>query len=108
MSLRRRLAVVLALGLSALVIAMVAIGHLLASSDAARDRAADANAEAGAQALAERVEPPAFNDGPDADPRRLQSIAKDVLRPVPQAAGGYCTRSGFVLAAAGRLLRTDG
>ena len=108
MSLRRRLAVVLALGLSALVIAVVAIGHLLASGDAARDRAADANAEAGAQALAERVEPSAFIDGPDADPRRLQSAASAVLRPVPQAAGGYCTRGGLVLAAAGRLLRSDG
>ncbi len=106
MSLRRRLAVVLALGLSALVIAIVAIGHLLASSDAARDRAADANAEAGAQALAERVEPAAFNDGPDADFRHLQSTASAVLRPVPQAAGGYCTRGGVVLAAAGRLLRS--
>jgi len=108
MSLRRRLAVVLALGLSALVIAVIAIGHLLASSDAARDRTADANAEAGAQALAERAEPAAFNDGPDADPRRLQSTAQAVLRPVSQAAGGYCTRGGVVLAAAGRLLRSEG
>jgi len=96
---------VLALGLSALVIAVVAIVHLLASSANAREGAAEANAEAGAQALAERVEAGAFVEGPDFDPRRLQQSATAVLRPVPMATGGYCTRGGAILATAGKLFR---
>jgi signal transduction histidine kinase len=109
MSLRRRLAVVLALGLSALVIAFAAIGHLLISSNNARERTAQATAQEGAQALAERVESAALVEGPDTDGRpRLQSTAAGVLRPVPGAAGGYCTRNGAILATAGRLFRGEG
>jgi signal transduction histidine kinase len=108
MSLRQRLAVVLALGLSAVVIAAVAIIHLLASSEDARERAAEANADAGAQALAERVEPATFGRDPEGEPKRvLQQTAQSVLRPVAGAAGGYCTRSGTILATAGRLARFD-
>ena len=108
MSLRRRLAVVLALGLSALVIAIVAIVHLLARSDDARERAAAANAEAGAQALAERVDAAGFGYDPEGEPRpRLQSTAATVLRAVASAAGGYCTREGAIVATAGRLFRGE-
>ncbi len=104
MSLRRRLAVVLALGLSALVIAAVAIGHLLASTDNARERGAEANADAAVQALAERVEGTSFGAAPDNEPRqRLQSSASAVLRPVTAATGGYCARDGAILVTAGRL-----
>jgi signal transduction histidine kinase len=103
MSLRRRLAVVLVLGLSALIIAAVAIVHLLASTNAARERSAEADAEAGAQALAERIEPSMLGGGPDPDLRqKLQQTAQSVLRPLASAAGGYCTRGGAILAAAGR------
>lgn len=109
MSLRRRLAVVLALGLSALVIAVIAIGHLLASSHRARESGAEANAEAGAQALAERVDAASFSyDGPDTDLRsRLQPLANTVLRPVSQASGGYCMSNGAIIAVAGRLFRGE-
>ncbi|MFT3772442.1 MAG: HAMP domain-containing sensor histidine kinase [Minicystis sp.] len=108
MSLRRRLAVVLVLGLSALVIAAVAIVHLLISTDAARERAAEADAEAGAQALAERIEPSMLAGPPDGDMRsRLQGTAQSVLRPLPNAAGGYCARNGAILAIAGRPGRGD-
>jgi signal transduction histidine kinase len=108
MSLRRRLAVVLALGLSALVIAVVAIIHILASSQRAREGAAEANAEAGAQALAERADSSAFADGAETDARpRLQPLAVAVLRPVAGSAGGYCNRSGAILATAGRLFRAE-
>ncbi len=105
MSLRRRFAIVLALGLSALVIAFVTIWSLLARSDNARERSADAIAKEGAYALAERVEGPSAIDlmeGP-----HLQSTAAAVLRPVPAAAGGYCTRGGLILANAGRLFRGE-
>ncbi|APR75455.1 sensor histidine kinase [Minicystis rosea] len=103
MSLRRRLAVVLVLGLSALVIAVIAIIHLLASTNAARERAAEADAEAGAQALAERVDPGMLGGPPDGDMRgKLQGTASSVLRPLANAAGGYCMRNGAILAMAGR------
>jgi signal transduction histidine kinase len=108
MSLRRRLAVVLALGLSALVIAVVAIASILASSQRARERVAEANAEAGAQALAERVEGSLLGDGSETDLRqRLQPLAAAVLRPVASSAGGYCSRAGVILASAGRLFRAE-
>src|SRR4051812_20327237 len=55
MSLRRRLVVVIVLGLSAVVIAILAVGHVLADSDAARERAAQTSAESGAQALADAL-----------------------------------------------------
>jgi signal transduction histidine kinase len=99
MSLRRRLAVVLVLGLSALVIAVAAIVHLLVSTNEARERGAEADAEAGAQALAERIDPAMLAWPPDP---RLQATAASVLRPLANAAGGYCSRSGNVLALAGR------
>jgi hypothetical protein len=99
MSLRRRLAVVLILGLSALVIAAGAIVHMLISTNEARERASEADAEAGAQALAERVDAGMLTT--PGDPR-LQSTAVSVLRPLSSAAGGYCTRSGTILAVAGR------
>jgi hypothetical protein len=103
MSLRRRLAVVLVLGLSALIIAAVAIVHLFVSTNAAGDRAAEADAEAGAQALAERVDPSMLAGPPDGDLRqKLQGTAASVLRPLASAAGGYCNRKGAILAAAGR------
>jgi signal transduction histidine kinase len=108
MSLRRRLAVVLALGLSALVIAVIAIGHILASTQQARERSAEANSEAGAQALAERLEGIPFGDTQEADLHlRLQPLAVAVLRPVAASAGGYCTRGGMILATAGRLFRNE-
>jgi signal transduction histidine kinase len=108
MSLRRRLAVVLALGLSALVIAVMAIGNLMLSTQRARESAAEANAEAGAQALAERIDAASIGDGPEVEQRmRLQPTATAVLRPVAAAAGGYCNRSGVVLASAGRLFRSE-
>ncbi len=113
MSLRRRLAVVLALGLSALVIAVVAIYHLLVSTADARERTARDTADAGAHALAERVDATVFRDlrdlrdlrdDPDADPKHgLQATAAAVLRAVPASAGGYCTRGGNIVALAGRL-----
>jgi len=111
MSLRRRLAVVLALGLSALVIAVVAIYHLLVSTADARERSAREAADAGAHALAERVDPTMFwdaRDDSDQDPRDprhgLQATAAAVLRAVPASAGGYCIPPrGNIVALAGRL-----
>jgi signal transduction histidine kinase len=104
MSLRRRLAVVLALGLSALVIAFVAIGHLLATTDDARERAAKDAAETGAQALVERLDTVSFRGDLDAAPtKQLQAAAASLLRAVPAAAGGYCTQEGAILVTAGRL-----
>jgi signal transduction histidine kinase len=107
MSLRRRLAVVLVLGLSALVIAVVAIYHLLVSTADARERSARETADSGAHALAERVDPTMFwdaRDDPDQDPRHgLQTTAAAVLRAVPASAGGYCTPRGNIVAIAGRL-----
>jgi signal transduction histidine kinase len=102
MSLRRRLAVVLVLGLSALLIAAVAIIHVLVSSNDSRDRAAEADADAAAQALAERVEPGSLSGPPDP---RLHNTANSVLRPMANAAGGYCARNGAILAVAGRMGR---
>ena len=108
MSLRRRLAVVLALGLLALVIAMAAIGHLLATSSDARERAAQATALDGAQALAERAEGVKISDGPDGEPRhRLQLMAGPVVRPLPASAGGYCVRGGSIQAITGKLFRGE-
>jgi signal transduction histidine kinase len=102
MSLRRRLAVVLVLGLSALLIAAIAIVHVLVSSNDSRDRAAEADADAAAQALAERVDAGSLAGQPDP---RLNNIANSVLRPMAYAAGGYCTRNGAILAAAGHMGR---
>ena len=94
----------LALGLSALVIAFIAIGHLLATTDDARERAAKDAADAGAQALVERLDTVSFRGDLDAaPPKQIQSAAASVLRAVPSAAGGYCTRDGAILASAGRL-----
>jgi signal transduction histidine kinase len=104
MSLRKRLAVVLVLGLSALVVAVLAIADVLAKTDAARERTAAANAEAGAEALAERVDAPAFSD--DAEPsarKQLRTTAVSVLRPLANSAGGYCTRTGAILVSAGKV-----
>lgn len=109
MSLRRRLAVVLILGLSALVIAAVAIVHVFISTNSARERTAEADAEAGAQALAERVEPSMLSGPPSGDLRqKLQATAASVMRPLPRALGGYCTRDGAIIAVAGRPGRGEG
>jgi signal transduction histidine kinase len=103
MSLRRRLVVVLVLALSALVIAVLAIVHVLATTDKTRERTAEANADAGAMALAERVDPASLHETPGGEARRqLQSTAASVLRPVANAVGGYCTRRGTILAVAGK------
>ena len=103
MSLRRRLAVVLVLGLAALVIAVVTIVQVLASTDASREKNGEASADEGAQALAERADPGAFEGSPEGEARRqLQATAASVVRPVAGASGGYCLRSGAILASAGR------
>src|SRR5262245_5870189 len=102
MSLRRRLAVVLVLGLSARVIGAAAVVHPPGSSNHARERAAEADAEAGAQALAERVEPSMLGAGDGDLWQKLQGTSESVLRPLASAAGGYCTRRGTILAIAGR------
>jgi signal transduction histidine kinase len=108
MSLRRRLAVVLALGLLALVIAVAAIGHLLSTSSDAREHTAQSTALEGAQALAERAEGVKISDGPEGEPRyRLQAMASPVVRPVPSSAGGYCVRGGSIPVIAGRLFRGE-
>lgn len=107
MSLRRRLTVVLVLGLSALIIAAVAIVRLLATTDAARARTAQADAEAIAQALAERVDAGMLNGPPDGGRGPLQTTAASVLRPLANTAGGYCTRRGVILAMAGRAGRGE-
>jgi signal transduction histidine kinase len=107
MSLHRRLAVVLVLGLSALAIAVAAIVQLLATTDAARERTAEADAEAGAQALADGVDGSMLDVG-EGRRRTLQKMAASVLRPVPNASGGYCSRSGEVFVTAGRGGRADG
>ena len=109
MSLRRRLAVVLFLGLSALIIAAAAIVHLFTSTNAARERLAEGDAEAGAQALAERVDASMLAGPPTGELRHmLHTTAASVLRPLPSSAGGYCTRDGGILAAAGRPNRGAG
>lgn len=108
MSLRRRLIVVLVLALSALVIAVLAIVHVLATTDAARERNAQANADAGAEALAERVETFLIAEVPDSPTRRLlHTTAASVVRPVANATGGYCTRKGEVITAAGKTGHMD-
>jgi signal transduction histidine kinase len=107
MSLRRRLAVVLVLGLSALAIAVAAIVQLLATTDAARERTAEADAEAGAQALADGVDASMLDPG-EGRRKNLQKMAASVLRPLPNASGGYCSRSGEVFVSAGRAGRTEG
>lgn len=108
MSLRRRLTVVLLLGLSALAITALAIVEVVASTAAARELAAEADAEEGAQALAERVDAASFSAAQDPESlRSLQLVAASVLRPLPHAAGGYCARSGEILASAGRPNRGE-
>jgi signal transduction histidine kinase len=103
MSLRRRLAVVLVLGLLALVIAVVTIVQVLASTDAAHEKSGEASADEGAQALVERVDPAAFNGPVDGETRRqLQTTAASVVRPVAGALGGYCLRGGAIVASAGK------
>ena len=107
MSLRRRLVVVLVLGLGALVIAVVAIARVLAGTDAARERTAATNTEAGAQALADalagHIDGSKITDPIDGDLRvSLQVTAGSLLRAVPSAAGGYCTTTGMIVASAGK------
>ncbi|HEY4119978.1 MAG TPA: HAMP domain-containing sensor histidine kinase [Byssovorax sp.] len=107
MSLRQRLAVVLALGLSALVIAALAIGQIWSGTQASRERAGEAEAEAAAQALADalpaRLDAAAIARGPSNElKKQLHQLASSVMRPVPSSVGGYCTERGALLATSGR------
>jgi signal transduction histidine kinase len=102
MSLRLRLAIVLALGLSALLFAALAVTQILSGTQAGRERAAEAETEAAAQALADaypaRADVSSVERGGGHDIRRqLHQTAASVMRPVPNSAGGYCTVDGMMI-----------
>jgi signal transduction histidine kinase len=103
MSLRQRLVLVLVLGLSTLVIAIVAIGHVFVTTDDARERAAEAGAEVGAQTLVDAL----LARGPGAAGMEIDVEQRRALLSIVGSsaggAGGYCTRGrGEILVAAGR------
>ncbi len=106
MSLRLRLAIVLALGLSALLFAALAVTQILAGTQAARERAAEAETDAAAQALADAF--PARADLPNVERigheirRQLHQTSVSVMRPVPGSVGGYCTGTGAMIASSAR------
>ncbi|MFS8066955.1 MAG: sensor histidine kinase [Byssovorax sp.] len=107
MSLRQRLFVVLVLGLSTLVIALVAIGHVFITADDARERAAEAGAEVAAQPLDDALlarAPGASAQEIDADQRR---VLGSIVGSNAGGVGGYCTREGAILAAAASRARGE-
>ena len=107
MSLRQRLVLVLVLGLSTLVIALVAIGHVFITADDARERAAEASAEVGAQTLVDAL----LARGPGASATEIDADQRRALRSIVGSnaggAGGYCTREGAVIASASRAWAID-
>ncbi len=107
MSLRQRLVLVLVLGLSTLVIALVAIGRVFISADDARERAAEAGAEVGAQTLVDAL----LARGPGAAVTEIDADQKRALRSIVGSnaggAGGYCTRDGAIIASASRAWAVD-
>ena len=108
MSLRQRLVLVLVLGLSTLVIALVAIGHVFISADDARERAAEANAEVGAQTLVDAL----LARGPGGAAAEIDVEQRRALRSIVGSnaggAGGYCMRdSGEIIASASRPWAID-
>ena len=106
MSLRLRLAIVLALGLSALLFAALAVTQILSGTQAARERAAEAETDAAVQALADAF--PARSELANVERvghelrRELHQTSVSVMRPVPNSAGGYCTREGTMIASSER------
>ena len=108
MSLRQRLVLVLVLGLSTLVIALVAIGHVFISADDARERAAEAGAEVGAQTLVDAL----LARGTGASAAEIDVDQRRALRSIVGSnaggAGGYCTRDkGEIIASASRPRAVD-
>ena len=108
MSLRQRLFVVLVLGLSTLVIALVAIGHVFITADDARERAAEAGAEVAAQSLVDAL----LARGPGASAQEIDADQRRVLGSIVGSnaggVGGYCTREGAILAAAASRAKGEG
>ena len=107
MSLRTRLAIVLALGLSALVVAALVVMQILEGTQAARERTAEDQAAAAARALADavpsRADTAAISRDPDPDlRRRLHQIAANVLKPIDGGTGGYCSPRAGIVASSGR------
>ncbi len=102
MSLRQRLVLVLVLGLSTLVIALVAVGHVFITNDDARERAAEASAAVGAQTLVDAL----LARGPGASTAEIDPEQRRALRSIVGSnaggAGGYCSRDGTLLASASR------
>ena len=118
MSLRRRLALMIVLGLATAFVAISALLHVYAASNRAREHAAATSAEGGALALAEDlVDPRPNGDAPSpravtpadvtehptpAARMALTRLAVAVVRPLANAAGGYCTDRGEIVAGAAK------